>query len=186
MTGKKVSLESCLELPAKACGVGHAIQSSPKEIRLRSRDGHLNGDFLLSPIHPNFLQIKGLDPYQSVSQLLHVAPARPYFGGVRLWLICPGLAEKHCRKRPVSALFLPDHSSSFACRQCHQLNYRSSQVHDTRVDALIKDPAKVHDLITQLAAGANPRAAGLLIKYFEKIGVPPREIESLRRFVPAR
>jgi hypothetical protein len=44
-----------------------------------------------------------------------------------------------CR-RMVTKLCLPPGHSSFGCRQCHDLSYRSVQEHDSRVDKLVKNP----------------------------------------------
>jgi hypothetical protein len=64
-----------------------------------------------------------------------------YYGGWRYWLRCPVVHDGRliCRRR-VTKLFLPPGHSSFGCRQCHDLSYRSVQEHDSRVDKLVKNP----------------------------------------------
>ena len=58
-------------------------------------------------------------------------------GGKRRWLLCPA-----CHKR-VGKLYRPLNEVVFACRQCHQLTYRSAQCHDARLDRLLKVPLEV-------------------------------------------
>jgi hypothetical protein len=58
-------------------------------------------------------------------------------GGKRRWLLCPG-----CHRR-VGKLYRPSNEVVFACRQCHQLTYRSAQCHDARLDRLLKVPLEV-------------------------------------------
>jgi len=56
----------------------------------------------------------------------------------------------------VTKLFLPPGHSSFGCRQCHDLSYRSVQQHDSRVDKLVKNP-----LLVPLA----PRSPKLILMF---------------------
>ena len=61
-------------------------------------------------------------------------PSRPFFGGQRWWWRCA------CGAR-VSALFLPAVcATELRCRHCHNLAYRSTQRHDSRVDYYRKHP----------------------------------------------
>jgi hypothetical protein len=58
-------------------------------------------------------------------------------GGKRRWLLCLS-----CFKR-VGKLYCPRNEVLFACRQCHQLTYRSAQCHDARLDRLLKAPVEI-------------------------------------------
>jgi hypothetical protein len=49
----------------------------------------------------------------------------------------------------------------FACRQCHQLTYRSAQCHDARLDRLLKASEEVRQ---QMIASPNHKLALLGIK----------------------
>jgi hypothetical protein len=64
-----------------------------------------------------------------------------YYGGGRYWLRCPVVHDGRliCRRR-VTKLFLPPGHTSFGCRQCLELPYRSVQEHDQRVDRLVRIP----------------------------------------------
>ena len=54
------------------------------------------------------------------------------FVSFRYWLQCPSCGRR-CFK-----LYRPDPSSGFACRECHQLTYRSAQRHDARLGRFLK------------------------------------------------
>ena len=58
-------------------------------------------------------------------------------------------------------LYRPMDEVLFACRQCHQLKYRSAQCHDARLDRLLKAPA---ELIETMVASPNYSVALLGIK----------------------
>jgi hypothetical protein len=49
------------------------------------------------------------------------------FGGMRTYLRCPGLVGKPCGARALKLYWPIEGGSGFACRDCHQLAYRSSQ-----------------------------------------------------------
>lgn len=55
------------------------------------------------------------------SDAFDLIPTRPNYGGQRWWFRCPS-----CDGR-VRKLFLPPGGSSFGCRHCHRLTYRSCQ-----------------------------------------------------------
>ena len=61
----------------------------------------------------------------SPEQIICFETSRSSFGNVRWWFSCP-----RCRRR-VAKLYLPPQPAEpeFACRQCHQLTYRSVQQH---------------------------------------------------------
>ena len=77
------------------------------------------------------------------------------YGGERRWLLCP-----RCFKR-VATLYRPPDEVHFACRQCHQLTYRSTQCHDAKLDRLLKAPAET---LQQMIASPNHSVALLGIK----------------------
>jgi len=54
------------------------------------------------------------------TEMINLVPTRPYYGGKRWWFICPACGGR-ARK-----LFLPPGGSSFRCRPCYGLTYRSS------------------------------------------------------------
>ena len=76
-------------------------------------------------------------------------------GGKRRWLLCPA-----CFRR-VAKLYCPLNEVVLACRQCHQLTYRSTQCHDAKLDSLLKAPAEV---LEQMIASPNNSVALLGIK----------------------
>jgi hypothetical protein len=54
---------------------------------------------------------------------------RPHFGGRRWWFQCPLVVnDVPCRRRCL-VLYRPWGAPYFGCRQCHQLTYRTRQVH---------------------------------------------------------
>ena len=63
---------------------------------------------------------------QDVEQSVSIDPLPQHFGGWRPWLRCPD-----CRRR-CKYVYLPPEGSMpvrrFACRQCHHLTYRSSNL----------------------------------------------------------
>ena len=73
---------------------------------------------------------------------LHWTPARD--GGRRLGFACPTgwQTESRCG-RPCRLLYLPPGTHRFACRDCHNLTYRSSQEHNPNVERLLRDPEKL-------------------------------------------
>jgi hypothetical protein len=50
----------------------------------------------------------------------------PNYGGLRWWFICPGVAERACRRR-VRKLYLAPGREGFACRQCCDLCHISQR-----------------------------------------------------------
>lgn len=58
------------------------------------------------------------------------------FGGKQWYFRCPG---DGCGRR-VRQLHKPRDSHLFACRNCHDLTYRSVQEHDNRIKRLREDP----------------------------------------------
>jgi len=61
------------------------------------------------------------------------------FRGRRWWFICPLVVNgRECNRR-VGVLYLGN-GKHFGCRNCHNLTYRCQKEHDSRVDALVKNP----------------------------------------------
>jgi hypothetical protein len=86
-----------------------------------------------------------------------VTTTRPTFGGRRFWFRCPIARDGvHCRRR-TGCLYLPPRQSVFGCRLCHGLTYQSSQTHDKRVGALLRNP-----LALAAALQSTDRAQNLL------------------------
>ena len=56
------------------------------------------------------------------SQAVSLEVQRLHLGGKRFWFRCPG-----CNRR-TGFLYLPPEADYFACRLCHGLTYRSSQL----------------------------------------------------------
>jgi hypothetical protein len=56
-----------------------------------------------------------------------LATTRPYFGGLRWWLVCPLIVDGRPCNRRVSKLYLPGSARYFGCRHCHDLTYTSCQ-----------------------------------------------------------
>lgn len=87
------------------------------------------------------------------------------FGGVRYWFICPLVVDgKPCGRR-VSKLYLPPGGTYFGCRHCYNLTYRCQKEHDSRVDALVKNPEL---LLTQMKDGSL-KGSLLALKAYIKI-----------------
>jgi hypothetical protein len=75
-------------------------------------------------------------------QWVEIAKTSCNYGGFRHWLKCPGLPGAACGNS-VADLYCPPGRISFACRNCHQLTYRSVQSHDKRIDRAAKDPSAI-------------------------------------------
>lgn len=76
----------------------------------------------------------------SFGEAIRLAKTRPNFGGQRWWFICPLTVNSVACGRRVQKLYLPPDGRYFGCRTCHDLTYRSAREHDSRVDALLKNP----------------------------------------------
>ena len=90
-----------------------------------------------------------------------------HYGGKRWWFVCP-LARNRvaCEKKVKKLYFL---QGFFGCRHCHNLTYRSVQMHDKKADALIKDPEKLLQIFKSQPAHLLSRAAlGAMLKMTKK------------------
>lgn len=77
-----------------------------------------------------------------------------HFGNKRWWFICPLVRSGYPCNRRVLKLYLGG-GKYFGCRHCYGLTYTSSQEHDKRVDAFLRNP----DLL--LRASRNPNDLGM-------------------------
>jgi len=66
-------------------------------------------------------------------RLISITTVRPHLGGKRFLFVC------QCGSR-VGRLYLPPGQQIFACRDCHNLTYRSVQQHDQRKYHLARHP----------------------------------------------
>lgn len=87
-----------------------------------------------------------------------------YFGGRRWWFICPLVVNGRACNRRVGVLYLGG-GKYFGCRHCYNLTYRSQKEHDSRVDALIKNPEM---LLSKLKDG-DLKGSLLALKAYFKI-----------------
>lgn len=69
---------------------------------------------------------------KEVNYKVRLQTTQPYFGGHRLWFVCP---LQSCGQR-VRILYLPPGAVYYGCRRCYNLTYRSCQESDKRISAL--------------------------------------------------
>jgi len=89
------------------------------------------------------------------------------FGGVRYWFICPLVINGRPCGRRVGKLYLPPGGKYFGCRHCYNLTYRCQKEHDSRVDALLKNPEM---LLSQIKDGDLKGSLLALKAYFKMAG----------------
>jgi hypothetical protein len=77
----------------------------------------------------------------SASYTVSLTTTQPRLGGLRWWFTCPLVVNGHPCECRVGKLYLPPYGRYFGCRHCHKLTYTSSQTHDPRVSALLRNPA---------------------------------------------
>jgi len=136
---KRLTVEQCFRLNAVDLG-RHSVFASPfgRHWFVRYSDGTSRMEFEVveTPGLAMGLRFYG----QPVRCLIEVTTTRPRFGGRRFWFRCPIVRDGvRCRRR-TGCLYLPPGQSVFGCRLCYGLTYRSSQTHDKRVGALLRDP----------------------------------------------
>jgi len=89
------------------------------------------------------------------------------FGGKRYWFICPLVVNGMSCRRRVGKLYLPPNGKYFGCRLCYNLTYRSCQEHDSRVDALARNPELLLSLLKKKGWKGSPAE---LKAYFKATG----------------
>jgi hypothetical protein len=83
-------------------------------------------------------------------------------GGHRWWFSCPVC------DRQVQALYVQPTSRQLACRNCHNLTYRSAQRHDKRVDFMRRHP----ELIERLLSVRRLPLRAMLLAYRAAVAPP--------------
>jgi hypothetical protein len=92
--------------------------------------------------------------------LVPIATTRPHLGGRRFWLCCPVVRDgKPCGKL-AGRLYLPPGQTIFACRDCHDLTYRSAQQHDQRKYDLARNPVALRAVLDAALSGPDAKRAG--------------------------
>lgn len=87
-----------------------------------------------------------------------------YFGGRRWWFICPLVVNGRVCNRRVGVLYLGS-DKYFGCRRCYHLTYRCQKEHDSRVDALIKNP----DMLLSRLNDGGLRGSILALRAYSKM-----------------
>jgi hypothetical protein len=85
-----------------------------------------------------------------------IATTHPYLGGRRFWFRCPVVRDGRPCGKHAGRLYLPPGEHFFACRDCHNLTYRSAQQHDQRKYDLARDIVALSALFH--AARSSPNA----------------------------
>lgn len=123
---KKLAVEDCLTLPISIIRdvVGQHSKTTGRWAWEDPLDEPiLTADYQLTPITEGELELR-LE-YKVGGEVFHqyilLKATHPYFGGLRWWFICP-----LCNGR-VGKLYMPPDCRSFACRECFDLTYTSSQ-----------------------------------------------------------
>jgi hypothetical protein len=75
-----------------------------------------------------------------VRQIIEISPTICNFGGVRPWFTCPAVKNGVRCERRAAILYATPCDRLFACRECRNLTFESSQRHDKRLDALVELP----------------------------------------------
>jgi len=130
--GRKLTVEECAVLHTSALAFAYfsgdgteGRSHTPGTITFQCTRERVAGD---SPA----LRLKGITLPDGIrlipAELLRLVATRPYFGGVRWWVVCPGCGSR------AGKLYLPPGRCSLRCRKCHGLTYRSVQTHDKRYD----------------------------------------------------
>jgi hypothetical protein len=97
------------------------------------------------------------DDVRNCFEHIFVTPEWAPFEPLGPHFFCPACA------RHVKKLYLPNAHTRFACRRCSGLTYRSSQVHDDRVDKLQRTPERVAAILSG-AEAANETTYMLALK----------------------
>jgi len=96
---------------------------------------------------------------------IRLTATEPHYGGRRFWFLCPiWIGDKPCQRR-VGKLYRPPDERYYGCRHCYNLTYRSCRIHDKRIDALVRDPARLEAWME----GDKPRRSLLAIQAHRKL-----------------
>lgn len=79
-------------------------------------------------------------PRSMVEETVRITTTRCHFGGQRVWFRCPRVTNGRPCGRRVAVLYLLPNGHNFGCRECFGLTYASSQMHDARLDRLLRLP----------------------------------------------
>lgn len=90
------------------------------------------------------------------------SPVRPK--ARRYYFLCPGWDDAPCGER-VGKLYLPRNEDHFRCRACHDLTYRSVKGHDKRVDAFIRSPSQLKEMLNS----KDPRKMNVALRGIARI-----------------
>ena len=109
------------------------------DIDTRPTEGYARFHYTVTPLH-------GQGDKFDQDYKVPLVTTRPYFGGLRWWLLCPG---RRCGRRVAKLYFPPGNGVKyFLCRHCYHLTYRSSQTHNKRLDWLKRlDTATLVELL---------------------------------------
>jgi hypothetical protein len=73
-----------------------------------------------------FFRVNGRESGKTAWQRIELESTPCNFGGRRWWFQCPAPFDSDdCSRRRCGKLYLPANAILFACRQCHQLSYKS-------------------------------------------------------------
>jgi hypothetical protein len=154
---RKQRVEECLALDLNLLMRGGLFERTMGRIHWPEKNTSM--DYQLKPTdHPHVkylylcYRVRVAGQAENVCQPVTLQAKPQRLGGVRWWIFCPCWC-----KRYVSRIYLPSlkaecHSrSSFGCRACHDLTYRSVQEHSKRRDLFRQNP---HLLSAALVAGS--------------------------------
>ena len=97
------------------------------------------------------------DGGRNCCERIFITPKWMPFEPLGAHFFCPACARR------VRKLYLPNAHSQFACRRCSGLTYRSSQIHDDRVDKLRRTPERVTAILAGIE-GSNETMYMLALK----------------------
>jgi hypothetical protein len=96
-------------------------------------------------------------PQRVMTDAVPVTSTPCRFGGFKWWFHCPNTLNGTPCGRRVRVLYARPNESHFACRKCLNLTYDSAQMHDKRIDALLRRPAE--EVLRLLHSGAMQHGA---------------------------
>jgi hypothetical protein len=144
-------------------GPALANASSASGTMVWTRDGDVVGTFRYE-ISPSSDGVIVRIPRQSIAVdgenrlveqfLISVTTVRPHLGGRRFLFVC------QCGRR-VRLLYLPPSQQIFACRDCHNLTYRSAQQHDQRRYDLARNSDALDAVLNAALSGPNAKRVRL-------------------------